>query len=619
MTTPVEEPQDHLDDDPGALPDAVEEADADVIETSRRLVDMLAGREGYVIPDTVVGATTSVYHVTEDGIYWDHFSRNDQVRDVIANRPFVVNQRLRDDKGEYRYTLSWLSDEEELREITVPAAVLTNARKLHAELPEAIFDDTHASACVKYISRCLQENRQWLVEFGETMVTALGWPSEGTAYFVSGPDRPTPVEDVKNTGGWLRGHRERGTMNESVAFLNAVADRLQLQVMVNASLAAPVLRVVGADNFVVDLCGETSTGKTRALMLAASLWGEPTTRGVLAMWNMTRTAIEEHLSVLRGVPMFLDETQLAKPDDVGDVVYGVTQGKSRGRGKREGGLQDVTNFETVLMITGEQPAAKLAESKPGVMPRIIEVTGTPCRDKEQADELTAVTARNFGHVGPAFVEHLRTRDEVTLALRLTDLKRELAGHAQSRPAGRRADSVAVLWLTNELAHEAGLVPRLSLDVWTWLMNGGDAVMAEDEDVPRKALKHLLEWAWSNKTSFYGGSDDPFTASRDTPGRWAVADGYVGISSSLAPKILKERLGYDSPDMLFGTWKERGWLACQSRKGRTWKVPVGGGLAVAMYKITMLEDIVDPEGGVIDDPIRDNEVMAAYAQHLSGSR
>jgi hypothetical protein len=605
------------DDDLGELPEDALVADADLLQTDQALVDMLAGREGYVIPRTIHGALTSLYHVTNDGIIWDHAVRNDVVRDPIATRPFLVKQRLRDDKGEYRYVLSWLSDEEELREITVPAATLTSARKLHAELPEAIFDDTHASACVKYISRCLQENRQWLVQFGETMVTALGWPAEGTAYFVSGPDRPTPVEDVKNTGGWLKGHRERGTIDASVSFLNSVADRPQLQVMVNAALVAPVLRVVGADNFVVDLCGETSTGKTRALMLAASLWGEPTTRGVLAMWNMTRTAIEEHLSVLRGVPMFLDETQLAKAEDVGDVVYGVTQGKSRGRGKREGGLQDVTNFETALLITGEQPAAKLAESKPGVMPRIIEVTGTPCRDKEQADELTAVATRNFGHVGPAFVEHLQTLDEVALTLRLGDLRRELAGHAQSRLAGRRADSVAVLWLTNELAHAAGLVPKMDLDVWTWLMNGGDAVSAEDEDVPRKALRHLLQWAWSNKAAFYGGSDDPFTSSKDTPGRWAITEGYVAISSSLAPSILKDKLGYESPDMLFGAWKERGWLACQSKKGRTWRVPVGGKVAPAMYKIIMLDDLVDPEAEP-DTLELERGIMTAYAEHLRGS-
>lgn len=611
MTTPAEE-NGPLVDDPGGLPAEVEAVDA---VTDREIVDLLAGREGYVVPQTVAGAQPSAYLLTEDGVIWDHMSRNDPLRDVIANRPFLVKQRLRDDKGEYRYTLAWLSDEGEVREITVPAATLMSARKLREELPEAVFDDTYASACVKYISRCLQENRLWLVEFGETMVTALGWPTEGTDYFVSGPGRPTPVEDVKNTGGWLRGHRERGNLAESVRFIHETADRPQLQVMVNAALAAPVLRVVGADNFVIDLCGETSTGKTRALMLAASMWGEPTTRGTIGMWNMTRTAIEEHLSVLRGVPMFLDETQLAKPEDVGVTVYGVTQGKSRGRSTREGVLQNVTNFETVLLTTGEQPTTKLAEAQPGVMPRVIEVTGTPCRDKEQADLLTAVTTRHFGHVGPAFVGHLREWDEVTLTVRLGELKRELAGHAQSRLAGRRADSVAVLWLTNELGHQAGLLPRLELDTWIWLMNGGDAVMAEDEDVPRKALKHLLEWAWSNKTSFYGGSDDVFTAaSRDTPGRWAVTDGYVAISSSLAPKILKERLGYDSPDMLFGTWKERGWLACQSKKGRTWRVPVGGGLAVAMYKITMLEDLVDPSPG--EDPAaRDAEIMASYAAQL----
>jgi putative DNA primase/helicase len=105
-----------------------------------------------------------------------------------------------------------------------------------------------------------------------------------------------------------------------------------------ASLAAPVLKVLGAPGFVVDFSGSTSTGKTTVLRLAASAWGNPEPgSGILGTWNSTRVYIERASAVLRDLPLILDDTKGVKyPNLVAQTIYDYTTGQGRGRGSKAG-------------------------------------------------------------------------------------------------------------------------------------------------------------------------------------------------------------------------------------------------------------------------------------------
>ncbi|MDM5509887.1 DUF927 domain-containing protein, partial [Staphylococcus aureus] len=59
--------------------------------------------------------------------------------------------------------------------------------------------------------------------------------------------------------------------------------------------------------------GQSSTGKSTAAMLAASVAGNPTkgTENLFRSWNATRNALEGYLSGNYGVPIVLDELSAA--------------------------------------------------------------------------------------------------------------------------------------------------------------------------------------------------------------------------------------------------------------------------------------------------------------------
>lgn len=590
----TEAPEPVVDDTP---PDAWgEDQNAGLtVEHNELLAQELAGDDGYEMPHPLPSAAPEEYVLTTDGVVWLHQVDGNLAVDLVAVRPFVVRQRLRDDHDESRYTLAWLSDDDEVRTVTVPAGVLADARKLVAAFPEVVVTSRQATQALHYATGCLRQNRRWLVQHGEEVSTGLGWPLTGTAYFVSGPGRPRVVEDVKNTGLWLDGHRTEGSLERWQEAVQAVADRPLVQLMITAALAAPALRLLNRPSFAVDLSGSTSGGKTISLRAAASVWGDP--NATLVTWKDTKASVEHHLSVMRGMPFLADETQLARPEDLEDVVYGLTEGRSKGRSRQDGGgLQATQRLEAILLTTGEQPLTSMTR-KNGITPRVVTLTGQPCADKRQADELKAAVAADFGHAGPLFVEWLRHQAVDELQVRHHRWIKRLEVEGEAAVIGRRAESVAVLALVNEMAAGIGLVPLLGEDVWEWLVAGGDAAISAGGDRAREALDDVLAWAVSRKRQFHSltatnGMETRFEPTQGWLGRWDEGGDFIAFRPGPLEEHLTRR-NFQAQAVL-ATWRERNWL--QHTKGSLQGVKKVDGKSVRCIVLTQLEGLNEAETG-----------------------
>ena len=97
------------------------------------------------------------------------------------------------------------------------------------------------------------------------------------------------------------------------------------RIMLAASFASVLVQPFGALPFFVHLWGgESGTGKTVALMLAASVWGDPVMGRYIQTFNSTMVGQEKTASFLNSLPMLIDELQLAK-DHRGRVQFNVYQ------------------------------------------------------------------------------------------------------------------------------------------------------------------------------------------------------------------------------------------------------------------------------------------------------
>lgn len=525
------------------------------------------------------------YTLNREGV-WRIYqtSRDGEKRVLIAALPLIMSRRFVDDRGGVRFELAWLTDEGEVRRQVVTAETLNDAGKLFRVIPDNAITSTTSKACVEYLSHLRRRNREWLVETTQRVMTALGWDVEGIASFTAGHGRPHLVHDTRNTGKWLKAFRQQGTLQGWIDTVHKVADRVPVQVVISASLAAPLLRPLGADNFAIDQHGGSSLGKTGSARGGMSAWAEPVPTTV--PWDDTETSINHKLAMLRGLPILLDDTQLTvnDPKKLEHVIYGLTQGKSRGRSTGDGReMQDVVDYESVALITGETSVLSLTKM-PGISGRVVPLSGAPFADKKQAQEFAKGCREHFGHAGPAFVEHLQLQDEVELRAHYDDLRKVLSDQVEGEIPGRRADSVAVLQLANELSHELGLLPLLPQDVWVKLAEGGDAGLSGGNDRPREALGKVLDWAAMNRAKFYERGqayEDKFEPQGGWLGRWEEQPAsnakfktpYVGFNrEKLAAKL--EEFGYQ-PDLILSAWAEKKWLLITSKSGIQHKAAVGG--------------------------------------------
>lgn len=192
-------------------------------------------------------------------------------------------------------------------------------------------------------------------------------------------------------------------------------ESIPAKIMLAASFASPLLSVVGSLPFFVHLWSTMSgNGKTVALLVAASVWGNPAAGHYVQSHNGTQVGLERTAAFLNHLPTCLDELQLAK-DGHGRIsidVYPLAEGIGRLRGNKDGGVDITPTWQCCFLSTGETPITQIT-SGAGAINRVIDL---PCpsdsyvvRDgRKYADAVR----NNYGFAGQLFVDKLYQSDGV---------------------------------------------------------------------------------------------------------------------------------------------------------------------------------------------------------------
>ena len=184
-------------------------------------------------------------------------------------------------------------------------------------------------------------------------------------------------------------------------------ESLVARIMISASFASALVKQVGALPFFVhSWSSESGTGKTVALMVAASVWGNPEPGAYIQSFNSTIVGHEKMAAFLNNIPLCIDELQLSK-DHHGNSrfdVYQLAQGVGRTRGNKSGGVDITPTWSNCILTTGETPIVKDGAGA-GAVNRVIDLE-CPIGQKVIFDgQSTANTVRtNYGHAGRRFLE-----------------------------------------------------------------------------------------------------------------------------------------------------------------------------------------------------------------------
>ena len=230
------------------------------------------------------------------------------------------------------------------------------------------------------------------------------FPEMNGAVHLLTADEDTPAEAFRPRGSlktWIEIVRE------------TIAESPQIRVMLYAACAAPFLRLLRVRSSIYHFFGLSSSGKTAGLKLAASVWFDPI-RGLQTI-NTTQTNIERRLFVMSDLPTFLDELQVQpRKEFLNTLIYMIPEEQGKGRGRRDGGVQEISTWKTNVLITGEQPLIQRFQIG-GQDARVIEIAGEPLASPERAERLHRAVEENFAHAGPILLRHLVAVDRSVLA------------------------------------------------------------------------------------------------------------------------------------------------------------------------------------------------------------
>lgn len=313
------------------------------------------------------------------------------------------------------------------------------------------------------------------------------------------------------------------------------------RVMLAASFASVLVEPCDALPFFVHAWGGSGNAKTVSLMLAASVWADPTAGAYYKTFNSTGVGQEMTAGFLNSLPLCLDELQVIKDKkDFDQTIYTLCEGVGRSRGAKAGGLQRMQTWRNAIITTGEMPITN-SDSGGGAVNRVINMD---CQDEKLfADPRWAVSVmrKNYGHAGRAFVEHL-TGGAMERAKELQ--KEYYAKLTEQDSTEKQALSASLLLAADTLATELLFQDGLALtveDLAPMLVTRAEA------DVNARCY----EWL----TGFIAVNSNRFDESADNKGEvWGRIEGDTCYFVATKFEQIMREYGYSSSSFL--SWCSR---------------------------------------------------------------
>lgn len=342
-----------------------------------------------------------------------------------------------------------------------------------------------------------------------------------------------------------------------------------------AAFVPPLLDILDVQNFIIDLSGMTSSGKTTSQRIAASVWGNPkedTRDSAIIGWDNTPVAIERNAAARSGLPLILNDTKTMRAELRGErlqtLLYNFSEGRGRARGERgNDALANTVTWRSVMLSSGEAKLTSLCAERGGVMMRVIALCGKPFGNQTSNKDafikgINADLCDNYGFAGPAFVSWLlgHKEDWPEWKMRYRAKTRDLAKSYQGEKAGRLAGAVAAVEIAAEMAHSALDLPWKLSEInpipalWPLI-----AAESEDTTGADRALSLLASWVISNDHTFKRtGETRPTPTAGWTGTHWEETPEEIRIFPHRLEAILKT-LGFDLPESVIGEWFEAGYL------------------------------------------------------------
>lgn len=366
------------------------------------------------------------------------------------------------------------------------------------------------------------------------------------------------------------------------------------KIIIAASFASPLIKICNAQVFFTHLWSSTSgTGKTVALMAAASVWANPELGKYIQSFNSTQVGQERLAAFLNQLPMMIDELQLN--NGKGFNVYQLSEGVGRSRGNKHGGIDTTPVWANSILTTGETPILS-ASVGAGAVNRVLDIE---CKSNEKVIEdgqkTTAIIKNNYGFAGRKFVEMLYSSETIISIVKDYFLKvyKEMCG---SDTTEKQAMAAALLVTADKFAVD-------------WIFKDGNYLTVDEiskhlaskaeVSLGERGYRYMCDWVTIHANRFlksknaYGDVDD----SKDTGDIYGILDFDKAYIISSAFRKAAEEGGFN-PAALLSYLKEHGLIETRGRNMTRGK-RIKGTLTECVY-LALPNDGEDDEYNSLDD-------------------
>lgn len=268
------------------------------------------------------------------------------------------------------------------------------------------------------------------------------------------------------------------------------------KIIISASIASVLVPVCNAQVFFTHLWSSTSgTGKTVALMCAASVWANPELGKYIQTFNSTQVGLERYAAFLNQLPLMIDELQLGNNQKFN--VYQLSEGVGRTRGNKTGGVDKTPTWANAVITTGETPIIRQSDGA-GAFNRTIDIE---CVSSEKViddgQKTTSVIKNNYGFAGRDFINILYSSDEMLDLVRneFTNNYKELC----------KSDT------TEKQAMAAALILTADKFFCQWILCSNDYLNIEDVSkylatkkevsIGERGYQFICDWVGINQNKF----------------------------------------------------------------------------------------------------------------------
>lgn len=429
-------------------------------------------------------------------------------------------------------------------------------------------DDNNAKKLISYLSDMLRINQGYIPI--KHSISHLGWigntffPYDDDIVFDGDNEQERVVQGIHEQGNYILWREQCIDYRKN----------LTVRLIMDVSFASALVELIDGLCFVTHLWGGTGTGKTVALLVAASIWGNP--ESIIISADATQNFITNRASFLKNLPIFIDETQINKAF-VEKMIYSLTEGRPRGRLSRDSKEKGNKSWLNTSILTGEAPVVNI-HSGAGAVNRVLEVELDGPLFENFANTVSVVK-NNYGFAGKQFIQFLQNSDKKILKDKYFQICKSLE---QYNSTGKQTNNLAFLILTDQLVGECIFHGEKTLDIEAvaGIMKSKDEV-----SLPERAYQRVLDWIASNPNRF-----TDYNNSGELWGKLDDSYAYI-IKGVLDDFLQKNEFSFDSVKK---EWVNKGYLIKGTDGKYTISVRMGKQIRCVKLLNGQEDNVVDKE-------------------------